>query len=170
MRARVVALVAAAVLVAVTACGGDDGSGPARPAIDRIAPAVEATEQQLGGPQQYFEITATPQVVNLFVADTASDTVTAYAYVGESLTTTGTPRGATGNTFAASALAFDADTMLDQLAEALPDSDIVTFSVAGGPGGAVQYTAVVQSTEGGRLEVVLAPDGTPSSIEPLPDE
>jgi hypothetical protein len=42
----------------------------------------------------------------------------------------------------------------------------VLFTIAGGPGGAVQYTAGVQSREGGTLTVTLAADGSVQSVEP----
>ena len=51
----------------LSACGGD-GDDNVTPVLDQIAPAVAAIEAELGGPQQYFEINATPQLVNLFVA------------------------------------------------------------------------------------------------------
>jgi hypothetical protein len=163
---RVVALVAAALLaVGTVGCGGDDG-GPERPVLAEIAPAIAAVEAKLGGPQQYFEINATAQVVNLFVADAAKTSVTAYVYVGDSLAQVGEPAGAQGNTFAASAITFDPGTVLDQVGDELPDSDIALFTIAGGPGGAVQYTASVQSKEGGTLEVTLGPDGAVLSVDP----
>ncbi len=166
MIARVVALVAAALLVVGTAsCGGDDDP-PARPALDQIAPAVAALEAKLGGPQQYFEINATPQLVNLFVADAAATTVTPYVYVGGAVAEAGAPAGAQGNTFAASAATFDPATILDGVTDELPDPDIVVFTIVGGPGGAVQYTASVQSSEGGTLDVTLAADGTVQAVDP----
>jgi hypothetical protein len=161
---RVVAIFAAALLVMAGCGGGDDG--PERPALARIDPAVAAVEAKLGGPQQYFEINATPQVVNLFVADAAKTSVTAYVYVGGALAEAGEPAGAQGNTFAASALTFDPDTILDGVTGQLPDSDIVLFTVAGGPGGAVQYTAQVRSKEGGTLDVTLDGDGAVESVDP----
>jgi hypothetical protein len=166
VRSGVAALVAAALLAVGTAgCGGGD-DGPERPVVDQIAPAIAALEAKLGGPQQYFEINATPQLVNLFVADAARTTVTAYVYVGGSVAETGQPAGAQGNTFAASALTFDPATILDGVADRLPDSDIVLFTIAGGPGGAVQYTAAVQSEKGGTLDVTLGPDGVVQSVDP----
>ena len=166
MISRVVALVAAALLVVGTAsCGGDD-DGPARPALDQIAPAVAALEAKLGGPQQYFEINANPQLVNLFVADASSTMVTPYVYVGGAVAEAGEPAGAEGNTFAASAATFDPATILDQVTGQLSDSDIVLFTIAGGPGGAVQYTAGVQSKEGGTLTVTLTADGSVQSVNP----
>ncbi len=164
---RVVAIIAAALLVTVVVagCGGGD-DGPERPALDQIGPAVKAVEAKLGGPQQYFEINATPQVVNLFVADAAKTSVTAYVFVGGSLAPAGTPAGAEGNTFAASALTFDPATILDAVSDQLPDSDIVLFTIAGGPGGAVQYTAQVQSKEGGTLDVTMDAAGAVQSVDP----
>jgi len=159
-----VAVIAAALLV-VGACGGG-GKGPERPAIDQIAPAVKAVEQKLGGPQQYFEINATPQLVNLFVADAAKTSVTPYVYVGGAVAQSGAPSGAQGNTFAASAVTLDPATILDNVTNRLPDSDIVRFTIAGGPGGAVQYTATVQSKEGGTLDVTLGPHGEVQSVDP----
>jgi hypothetical protein len=164
-----VALVAAALLVVGTAgCGGDDDSGgpSARPAVEQIAPAVAALEAKLGGPQQYFEINATPQVVNLFVADAARTSVTPYVYVGGAVAESGPPSSAEGNTFAASAATFDPATILDGVTGELPDPDIVVFTIVGGPGGSVQYTASVQSSEGGTLEVTLAADGAVQAVDP----
>ena len=64
----------AAVAVAVTAtlvlggCGGGDDDDAALPLLDEIGPAMAAVAGELGGTPQYFEVNATPQVVNLFVA------------------------------------------------------------------------------------------------------
>ena len=171
MRSRVVALVAAALLVVVgtAGCGDDDGGGPAaRPAVDQIAPAIAAVEAELGGPQQYFEINATPQVVNLFVADAAKTSVTPYVYVGGAVAESGPSSSAEGNTFAAAAATFDPATILDGVTNELPDPDIVVFTIVGGPGGAVQYTASVQSSEGGVLDVTIAADGTVQEVDPGP--
>jgi hypothetical protein len=162
MRLRVAALVAATVILA--SCGGS--TGPERPRLDQIQPAIAALEHKLGGPQQYFEINATPQVVNLFVADAAKAMVTPYVYVGGAVAESAAPAGASGNTFAASAVTFDPETVLDHVVDRLPDSDIVLFTIAGGPGGAVQYTAGVKSKQGGTLEVTLGPDGSVQAVVP----
>ena len=114
--------------------------GRRRPLLDQIAPAVAAVEAELGGPQQFFEINATPQLVNLFVATDGATQVTPYVYVGGELAPAAEPAGAEGSTFGADALSFDPATMLDAVGAELPDSDVTLFSVAGGPGGAVQYT------------------------------
>jgi hypothetical protein len=162
MRHRVAAVLVAAITMA--ACGGDEG--PARPVLDQIEPAIAALERKLGAPQQYFEINATPQLVNLFVADAAKTTVTPYVYVGGTVAESAPPAEASGNTFAASAVTFDPSTILDHVVDRLPDSDVVLFSIAGGPGGAVQYTAGVKSRQGGTLEVTLGADGSVQSVVP----
>jgi hypothetical protein len=162
MRLRVAAVVAAAIVLA--ACGGDNE--PERPVVGQIRPAIAALERKLGGPQQYFEINATPQLVNLFVADSAKTTVTPYVYVGGAVAESAAPAGASGNTFAASAVTFDPRTILDHVVDRLPDSDIVLFTIAGGPNGAVQYTAGVKSKQGGTLAVTLGPDGTVQAVVP----
>ena len=56
-----------------SATTGSDGSGTSvaplpPPIVDQIAAAVDALETELGGPQRYFEINATAQLINLFVA------------------------------------------------------------------------------------------------------
>jgi hypothetical protein len=155
---------AAVLLVGLAACGG--GNAPQRPVLDQIGPAIAALERKLGGPQQYFEINATPQLVNLFVADAARTEVTPYVYVGGAVAESAPPAEATGNTFVASAVTFDPKTILAHVVDRLPASDVVLFTIAGGPGGAVQYTAGVKSKAGGTLEVTLGADGSVQSVVP----
>ena len=51
---------------------------------------MAAVEAELGGPQQYFEVNATPQVVNLFVADDGRRRRSSpYVYVGGELAPAG---------------------------------------------------------------------------------
>ena len=117
-----------------------DRASSVRPLVDEIGPAIAAVEAELGGPQQYFEVNATPQVVNVFVATDGATAVTPYVYVGGELAPAGAAEPAEGATFAADALTFDPATVLDGLTAELPGSDVVLFTVLGGPGGAVQYT------------------------------
>jgi hypothetical protein len=144
-------------------CGGDDEES-LRPLVEQIAPAVAAVEAERGGPQQYFEVNATPQLVNVFVAD--GEQVVPYVYVGGELGPPAAAAPAEGEAFTADALTFDPLTILDGIAADLPDSDIVLFTVVGGPDGAMQYGAGVQSDEGGTLDVVLTADGAVESVTP----
>jgi hypothetical protein len=159
------AVVAFALLGA--ACGDDDDRGDAvLPAVDQIAPAIAAVEAELGGPQEYFEVNATGATVNLFVADGAAAQVTAYSYLSGALLPPDSAQPASGATFAADALTFDPDTIFDQLLDELDDPVVARFVVVGGPDGAVQYAATVQSEQGGTLDVLLGPDGTVQSVDP----
>lgn len=159
------ATVAFAVALGLAACGDDDEA--TQPLVHDVGRAMAALEAELGGPQRFFEVNATPQVVNLFVATGDGTGVTPFLYVGDELAPAGDPSMAEGNTFAPAAVQFDPDTVLDQLTEALPESEVVLFTVLGGPDGAVQYSAGVQSKEGGALEVVLGADGAVESVRPV---
>ena len=150
----------------LSACGGD-GDDSVTPVLDQIAPAVAAIEAELGGPQKFFEINATPQLVNVFVATDGATSVSPYVYVGGELAPAADPAGAEGPTFGSEALSFDPDAVLDGVMAELPDADIVRLVVAGGPRGAVQYTADVRSDDGGGLQVVIAADGEVLSVDPV---
>jgi hypothetical protein len=152
-------------------CGGgddDDDSAGDLPLVAEIAPAIAAVEADLGGPQEYFEINATPQLVNLFVATDDKSTATPYVYLGGELQPPAPPRDvASGETFTAAALDFDPDTIFNPLAEELDEPDVTQFVIVGGPGGVVQYSAFVASSAGGILDVLLGPDGTVLGVQPV---
>lgn len=136
------------------------------PQVELIGAAVAVLEQQLGGPQQYFEINATPRLVNLFVALNDGAVVQPWVYFdGELTSQEGQP--AQGNTFAASALTFDPATVLDGVVDELPTSIFDAFIVEGGQGGVVRYTVVVTSTAGGQLLVTVGPDGDVLAVDPV---
>ena len=61
---------------------------------------------------------------------------------------------------------FDPDTVLAQVRRDLPDSSIDLFFVEGGPNGTVRYTALLTSSAGGQLQVVVAPDGSVQQVDP----
>ena len=144
---------------------GIDDPG-ALPRVELIREAVTALETQLGGPQDYFEINATSSVVNLFVALNNGAIAQPWVYLdGELSSTEGQP--ADGNTFRADALTFDSDTLLTKVAEQLPKAALDAVEILGGPNGAVQYTVIVTSTNGGQLLVVVGPDGAVISVDPV---
>ncbi len=176
----------AIVMIVSTACSGSSGGGggstpttqpalsstasvvgaPAsQPRVDLIRDAVAALEAKLGSPQQYFEINATSQLVNLIVALNGGTVARPWVYLdGELSSSPGSD--ANGNTFAASALDFDPDTVLSKLQAELPQSRADLFFVEGGPGGLVRYSVAVTSSQGGQLVVAVGPDGTVQSVEP----
>lgn len=132
--------------------------------VDLIAPAIAALEDELGGPQRYFEINATTALVNLFVADETSGQVVPYTYADGALTGE-EPSDAQGNTFLAASLDVDPATVTAQVTAELPDSVQDAFVVEGGLDGAVRYSIVVTSVAGGQLVVVVAGDGAIVSVD-----
>ena len=148
-------------------CGDDDEPPGALPLVTAIAPAIAAVEAEVGGPQDYFEVNATPQLVNVFVATDDGATATAYVYLDGELQPPAPPRDvAGGSTFRAEAVDFDPDAVFNGIADELGGPTVTQFVVVGGPGGAVQYSAFVVSSEGGVLDVLLGPDGAVLGVDP----
>lgn len=168
------------VALVVTACSGGGDSSNSEPAasttvraatsaalpeVDLIDDAVAALQTKLGGPQQFFEINATSNLVNLIVALNDGKVAQPWVYLDGELTSTEGAE-ATGFSFAASALDFDPDKVLSRLQAELPESSPDLFFVEGGEGGIVRYSVAVTSRQGGQLIVVVGPDGTVQSVDP----
>jgi hypothetical protein len=166
-RRSLVGLLVAALVVA--GCGGDDSAGDDAPPLgDDILAAVAAVEDELGDGQDYFEVTATGLVTNVFVAVDDATAAIPYAFIdGELLPPEPRLDGASGFTFTADAIEFDPGAVLSELADELPDATIEALSVEGGDGGVVRYVALVRSDVGGALEVTLGPDGAVLAVDPL---
>lgn len=163
MRAVVVAVL---LVTASSGCGGGDGDGGSF--VADIRPAIEAVEAELGDGQEFFEVTATPQLVNLFVAIEDATQAVPYVYLdGELQPPAPALTGASGFTFTADAVDFDESTILDAVAAELPDSTIEALSIEGGDGGVVRYVISTLSPEGGRLDVTVAPDGAVLEVDPV---
>lgn len=179
-RGATAAAAAAAVILAAAGCSGDDGSSPSSTAsplgptacaeadppllVDRIDDAIAAVEAELGGPQEYFEINATPLLVNLFVADVATETVTPYAYVGGELSAQEPLDGAQGFTFVAESLEFDERRVLSCIVPQLPESVLDVFFVEGADGG-VRYTVLTSNDKGGQLTVEVNGQGQVLAVD-----
>jgi hypothetical protein len=147
------------------ASGSPADSPAAAPRVDLISPAITALEDRLGGPQQYFEINATSQLVNMIVALNDGALAQPWVYLdGELSSTEGV--AASGFTFSAATLDFDPDAVLTKLQAELPQSSADLFFVEGGAGGIVRYSVAVTSQQGGQLVVAVGPDGTVQSVDP----
>jgi len=151
-------------------CGGDDSADGSTAAVRvaDIGPAIEAVEAELGAGQQFFEVNATAQLVNLFVAvDDATSAVPYIFFDGELQPPAPALAVESGFTFTADAVDFDEDSVLDAIADELPDSTIEGFAIEGGEGGIVRYLVSARSAQGGVLAVTVAPDGAVLEVDPL---
>ncbi|MGB0114103.1 MAG: hypothetical protein WBP59_12840 [Ilumatobacteraceae bacterium] len=158
---------AVALLVGITACGGDDG-GADDDFVGDIRAAMEAVEAERGPGQQYFEVTATPQLTNVFVATDEGTAAIPYVYLdGELQAPAPKLTGASGFTFEADMVDFDEDTVLSGVLEEVPGSTIESVSVEGGVNDTVRYVVSVRSTAGGLLDVTVGPDGDVFEVDPV---
>jgi hypothetical protein len=164
-----------AILLTAGACSGSSGAtqtspsttvkaSTALPRVDLIDDAITALETKLGAPQQYFEINATAQLVNLFVALNDDKLVQPWVYLDGELSST-EAHEATGFSFARTALDFDPDKVFSGLQAALPQSRPDVFFIEGGQGGIVRYSVTVTSEQGGQLVVVVGRDGAVQSVD-----
>ncbi len=181
------ALGAAGMVVALAACGGDgaaegtDGSGPTptgpvecAPAppplvVDQLDDALAAVAAERPGPQRFFEVNATAAVVNMFFAttDAAGKSATVpYSWAAGQLRGEG-EKEASGNTFEAAAIDVDPERVLSCVVVQLPDSRLDAFVVEGGPGGAVRYSVVLTSQQGGQLVVEVNGQGQVLAVDPV---
>ena len=157
MLKRVLGLSALALAI-LGGCGGDDA--PPEPLVGLIDEAIVAIEEHYGAPQRYFEISAGLERVSVIVAvDDATAAEQGYLDSDGGFTAPEPVGPATGSTFAAVAVAFDADRIFDELRRELDDPVIIDFAVRGGGDDTVIYDASIASDAGGVLLVLLAPDG-----------
>ena len=139
--------------------------------MEDISAAVAAVESALGGVQRYYEVNATPTLVNVFVAG-ADGAATAYVYdaVADSLGEPTALGPGTGNTFTWSQADFDADQVLRPTLEQLPEALPRTFAVTAASDTAVQYVITMESKQGGILDVQVDGDGAVLGVSARTDD
>jgi hypothetical protein len=152
----------------VTIC---DPKGTAQPADDmpkvgNIELAIADLEAKLGGPQDYFEVNATARLVNLFVSLNGGTVAQPWIWVDGELTSKDGQK-ASGGTFTAADLDYQADQVLTKIHSQIPAAILETFYVNGDGKGTVQYGVLTSALCGGGLDVVVGPDGSVKSVDPV---
>ncbi len=159
-RSFLVALVVATTSL-VVACSGDSTAEPPPLRVDLVGAALAALEDRLGEDVAFFEVNATAQVVNLFVA-VEGTSVVQYIYDGESLVGPTEPQAATGTMFERGLVNFD-DDVLDPVLGELPESRPMMFVITGAGTDPValrvEYRVLMRSSKGGELAVMVDSGG-----------
>ena len=142
---------------------------PASPplVVDQIDDALAAIAADRPGPQQFYEVNATAAVVNLFLAVTDGTGVSAvipYSWAAGELRAE-EQTAASGNAFDAAAITIDPQRVLSCVVDDLPESTLDAFVVEGGPDGAVRYSVVVTSRQGGQLVVEVNGQGQVVAVD-----
>lgn len=173
----------------MSACGGDgdaDVGGDSRGvgstdvassgSVVRVDPpsfvldvraAIDAVEAELGGPQEFFEVTANAQFTNVFVAVDDATAAVGYLFVDGELQPPSPKReGATGKTFTAADVDFDPALVTGGVANDLPTTTIDALSVYGDGFGAV-FVLAATSAAGGFLDIEVGPEGDVRSVDPV---
>lgn len=162
-----------ALAVLVAACGGGDGSGGGDSDwVGDVEAAIRAVDDELGGEQEYFEVTATPQLTNVFVAVDDGTAAVPYVFVdGQLEEPAPVLEGASGFTFTGDDVDIDEATVLSEVRSQVEEATIVALSVEGGStddgGSAVRYVVSARSGRGGFLDVTVAGDGRVLAVDPL---
>jgi len=137
------------------------------PNLALIPEAVAALEAEMGGPQTYFEINATSKLVNLWVALNDGTVAQPWLYFDGQLSSKDPVSGATGPTFLASEIQFDPDKLLVPLRKQIPEAILGSVVLSDQGSDSVVYEVLVSAQCGGGLDVVVGPDGTVKSVDPV---
>jgi hypothetical protein len=134
------------------------GSSKEALSVSDIDNAVAAVGKVLGKAPEFYEINATPTLVNLFAADGKGNAIN-FVFEEGKLAQETSVAPAEGESFSASGMAFSSK-VFQRVQKELPDSILRAFSVIGDrPAGGVQYRVVLQSEQGGQLAVFVDPTG-----------
>ena len=93
-------LVGALLVASVAGCSDDGDAGNETDFVENIQAAIDAVEAERGPGQEFFEVTATPQLTNVFVATDEATAAIPYVYLdGELQAPAPTMTGVSGFTF-----------------------------------------------------------------------
>lgn len=153
-------MLASAVL---SSCGGGDS---VKLRVDEIDDAVAAVTKVLARPVRFYEINATPDLINLFADDGKGNAVN-FVWQDGKLRNDTEVAAADGVAFDASKMHFT-KSVYANVSDELADSLLRAFSItADGPKNEVLYRVVIQSKRGGQFAVLVDPVGKILGSDPL---
>lgn len=154
LKSKNLLFVVALATVVMSGCG----SSKEALSVSDIDNAVAAVSKVLGKAPEFYEINATPTLVNLFAADGKGNAIN-FVFEEGKLAQETSVAPAEGESFSASGMAFNSK-VFSRVQKELPDSILRAFSIIGdNPTGGVQYRVVLQSDMGGQLAVFVDPTG-----------
>ncbi len=134
--------------------------------VDEIDDAVDAVASLTGQPSKFFEINATPDLINLFLDDGQGRAIN-FVWENGSLRDETEVASADGRSFDASEMAFSSEVYARVEGE-LPESLLRAFTItADGPNGEILHRVVLQSERGGQFAVLVDPVGEILGSDPL---
>ena len=126
--------------------------------VSDIDDAVSAVGKALGKAPEFYEINATPTLVNLFAADGKGNAIN-FVFEKGKLAEETSVAPAEGKSFSAAGMKLGSK-VFARVHKELPESILRAFSIiADNPAGGVQYRVVLQSEQGGQLAVFVDPTG-----------
>jgi len=154
---RYLSRIATCVAMSCFAVGcGDEGRVELR--VDEIDEAVATVVALTGKPAEFFEINATPDLINLFLDDGNGNAIN-FVWEDGALRDETEAAAADGRSFDASKMRFTSD-VYARVEEELPKSQLRAFTItADGPNGEVLNRVMVQSEQGGQFGVLVEADG-----------
>jgi hypothetical protein len=178
MRPLLVLVTAAVALLGLVACSSDEGGRGAGSSTTvkqgselragDLGAAVAAVEAALGGPQQYAEINATTEGVNVFVASSATEEV-AYFYRSDdaALDPPAGPDPLQSTPFALDGVDVGiAPSLVQQLQEQFPGSEVVQLALVDIEEQGLVWALRSRSARGGLLNVFFSPSGALLAVDP----
>ena len=154
LKSKNLLLVIALASVVMSGCG----SSKEALSVSDIDNAVAAVGKVLGKTPEFYEINATPTLVNLFAADGKGNAIN-FVFEKGKLAQETSVAPAEGESFSTVGMAFNSK-VFTRVQKELPDSILRAFSIiSDNPAGGVQYRVVLQSDMGGQLAVFVDPTG-----------
>jgi hypothetical protein len=166
-------------LGAVAACSSDSSGAPSSAAtpttvpvtqgtvlkVGDLAAAVQAVEATRGGPQRYVELNATPDGVNVFVAEAGDEL--AYYFTGGQLQPPAAPVPQSSPPFTLDGVDLGlAPALVERTQQQFPGSVVTSLALVDVDDQGLRWALRSRSARGGLVNVFYTPTGELASVAP----